>query len=81
VALSSGLLEPPYYNQATGFLELKKIVLEMSAAERAELKAFLDELEADDWDKQIAQDQAEGRLDALIADVKAEIKAGKIKPL
>ncbi len=62
-------------------LEIKKALQEISAAERAEVKAFLDELEAEDWDNQIAQDQVEGRLNALIADVKADIQAGKIKPL
>lgn len=59
-------------------LELKKAIQEISAEERAEIKAFLGELEAESWDKQIAQDQAGGRLDALIADVKADIKAGNL---
>ena len=64
-----------------GVLELKKAIQAISAAERAELKTFLDELEAAEWDKQLEADQREGRLDKLIAEIKADIDAGNIKPL
>jgi hypothetical protein len=33
------------------------------------------------WDRQIASDQKAGRLDAVVAEVEAEIAAGKVKPL
>lgn len=43
--------------------------------------SWLSDYHAHLWDKQIADDLDEGRLDALLADVDAEYQAGHARPL
>ena len=49
----------------TSVTEIQKAILELSAAEYAELMEWLDELEEDPWDRQIEEDVKSGRLDFL----------------
>ena len=61
--------------------QIEKSVAELS---KEELKAFakwFEALQADLWDRQIEADAKAGRLDKLIAEAKAEIAAGKTRPL
>ena len=61
--------------------QIEKSVAELS---KEELKAFAKwfaELQADRWDRQIEADAKAGKLDKLIAEAKAEIAAGKTRPL
>ena len=63
---------------------LEQIERSVEALSDEEMKAFAEwftELQADRWDRQIEEDAKAGRLDKFLAKARAEIKAGKIKPL
>ena len=60
---------------------LEKAITELSDEERAKLRLFLDELEADLWDAQIERDAREGKLDKLEARALANLKAGRTRDL
>ena len=47
----------------------------------AQIRAWLIEYEERQWDEQIAQDEREGRLDALANRALAEHRAGRTRPL
>jgi len=61
--------------------QIEKSVAELSPEELKAFKAWFEELEAARWDRQIADDAKAGKLDKLIAEAKAEIAAGKVRPL
>lgn len=56
--------------------DIEKAVTQLSTEELAQLRAFLDELEADLWDAQIERDAKDGKLDKLAAKALADYKAG-----
>ena len=60
---------------------LEKAIVELSDEERAKLRAFLDELEADLWDAQIERDAKAGKLDKLEAKALQNLKAGRVRDL
>ena len=60
---------------------IEKAIAELSDEERAKLRAYLDELEADLWDAQIERDAKAGKLDKLITEAIAEDDAGQTKDL
>ena len=60
---------------------LEKAIVELSDEERAKLRAFLDELEADLWDAQIERDAKAGKLDKLIEEARADFAAGRSRKL
>lgn len=69
-------------------VEIKKAVQKLSVAEMDELTRWMneqrvkaEEAEADAWDKQIEEDAKSGRLDDFMAKARAEIKAGRVRPL
>ena len=56
----------------------------MSSREREELWDRVAAEEAnnlDEWEKQIERDSNAGKLDHLLAELKEDIKAGRVKPL
>ena len=56
----------------------------MSSQERQELWDRVAAEEAnnlDEWEKQIERDSNAGKLDHLLAELKDDIKAGRVKPL
>lgn len=61
--------------------ELEMAITQLSAKELAELMAWLEEYYAQIWDEQIETDLESGRLDALLAEVDREYKAGLSQPL
>ena len=61
--------------------QIEKSFAELSPEELKAFKAWFEELEAARWDRQIADDAKAGKLDKLIAEAKAEIAAGKVRPL
>ena len=63
------------------FAELKEEVQKLSFEEKAELAALLHGWEDDDWDRQMKADFAAGRLDSLLAEVDADIAAGRVREL
>ena len=58
--------------------QAKEIISAMTLEERAELNAWFHGWEDDDWDRQMKRDVADGKLDHLLAEVDADIKAGRI---
>jgi hypothetical protein len=65
----------------TSLLEIKAAIDRLSPQEYCELMAMLHPAVDDDWDRQIGADVAAGRLDALIAEARADIEAGRTVPL
>ncbi len=61
--------------------ELKEEVLKLSPEEKAELAAVLHGWVDDEWDKQMKADAAAGRLDFLLAEVDADIAAGRVREI
>ena len=47
----------------------------------AEVRAWLAEYDERQWDERIAQDERDGRLDALAERALAEYRAGRTRPL
>jgi hypothetical protein len=61
--------------------QIEKSIAVLSDQELKELAAWFDELRWERWDRQLEDDVKAGRLDKLIGDAKAEITAGKTRPL
>ncbi len=61
--------------------QLEQQVLQLSPDDLAKFRAWFIELDYQFWDKQIEADVAAGKLDRLIADARAEFKAGKAREL
>ena len=64
--------------------KLEKIQTEIAKlpeAEVAQLRAWLNDLDWQQWDEQIERDAAAGKLDDLIEEAKADYKAGRHRPL
>ena len=53
----------------------------LSPAELAELRDWLAEREAEEWDRQLERDAANGKLDQLFERARADHRAGKSKEL
>lgn len=60
---------------------VRRLVEALPARELDELAELIAEIQARHWDRQIEEDVKAGRLDKFIADAKAEIAAGKTRPL
>ncbi|HOR01097.1 MAG TPA: hypothetical protein PLJ35_19960 [Anaerolineae bacterium] len=61
--------------------QLEQRVLGLSPEDLAKFRAWFIELEHRLWDKQVEADLAAGKLDRLIAEARAEFKAGKAREL
>ena len=61
--------------------EIEAAIEQLPAADLVELMTWLESFRAQHWDRQIEQDLAAGKLDALLAEVDAEYEAGLSKPL
>jgi hypothetical protein len=64
--------------------KILKDVRSLSSEERKELwdRVAADEARhLDDWEKQVERDSNAGKLDHLLAELKEDIKAGRVKPL
>ena len=61
--------------------EIESAILQMPPKEYSELMAWLQKHHAQAWDKQIEDDLAAGRLDAVIAEAEKEYQQGLAKPL
>jgi len=64
--------------------KILKEVKNLSSQERQELWDRVAAEEAnnlDDWEKQIERDSKAGKLDHLLAELKEDIQAGRVKPL
>jgi hypothetical protein len=56
-------------------------IAELPPEQVAQIRAWLDERAAAEWDAQIERDEREGRLNALADRALAEHKAGRTRPL
>ncbi|MDW6026379.1 hypothetical protein SAZ10_31925 [Mesorhizobium sp. BAC0120] len=61
--------------------QIEKSIASLSDDEFKELVAWFDELRWQRWDRQFENDVKAGRLDRLITEARAEIAAGKTRPL
>ena len=61
--------------------EIKAATEKLSSREYAELMAMLHPAADDDWDRQIKADVAAGRLDRLVEEARADLAAGRCRPL
>lgn len=64
--------------------QLQRIESEIAALPESELRQFrswFDEFDADRWDRSLAVDIADGKLDILAKEALAHYSAGKCKPL
>jgi cell division septum initiation protein DivIVA len=59
--------------------EIEDVLVQMSRDEREQVRAWLDEFEADAWDRQIGEDVKSGRLDALLRQARQEHEASRRK--
>ncbi|MEK7685963.1 MAG: hypothetical protein AAB466_11125 [Verrucomicrobiota bacterium] len=62
-------------------MELKEAILQLSFEERAELNRLLYGWEDDTWDKEMAEDAREGRLNDIMARAEADMEAGHYREL
>ena len=66
---------------------VEKILKEVKSLSSRECEELWDRVAAeeannlDDWEKQIERDSNAGRLDHLLAELKDDVKAGRVKPL
>jgi len=60
---------------------LEEEIKTLSPEEMAELREWLIEREEDEWDRQIADDAASGKLDKLFEKSLADHKAGKSREI
>lgn len=61
--------------------EIEKAIINLTAKERAKIRAFLEELDSDIWDKQIEEDAKNGKLDKLFEDAMDDMRKGRVKKL
>ena len=61
--------------------EIEIAITQLPATDLDELMTWLENYYAEMWDKQIEDDLAAGRLDALLDQVDKEYEAGQGKPL
>ena len=62
-------------------LEIEAAIEQLPPRDKWQLIHRLHDALWQEWDKQIEADAAAGRLDFLVAEVKADIAAGRVKPL
>ena len=57
--------------------ELENAVRQLTVEERAAFRAWFAEFDAQEWDRQLEDDVAAGKLDWLIAEARADRQAGR----
>ncbi len=61
--------------------EIETAITKLPAEKVTDLLQWLEEYHAEIWDQQIENDLADGKLDALLAEVDAEYEVGLAQPL
>ena len=61
--------------------KIEKDIASLAPSDIHKLADWLAEYRNAQWDQQIAEDSDAGRLDGLIATARAEVAAGKTRPL
>jgi len=57
--------------------EIEEAIQQLSPEDRASLRAWLAELDAAEWDRQLEADVAAGRLDWLADEARQDVKSGR----
>ena len=55
-------------------------ILKLPLEERRRITTWLDEMMADEWDRQIEADAKAGRLEHLVKEASADYEAGRCRP-
>ena len=61
--------------------EIKAAITKLTLSERGQLERWLHGWQDDEWDRQIADDAAAGRLDKFIEEVDRDIDADQLRDL
>jgi hypothetical protein len=61
--------------------EIEAAISQLSEGDRAKLRDWLANLDQDEWDKQIADDEAAGRLNALADEALKDLREGRCTEL
>lgn len=61
--------------------EIESAVRRLSSEELSEFRAWFLEFDAEAWDRQIENDVAAGRLDALAEEALGDLRAHRTRPL
>jgi len=61
--------------------EIEVAIRQLSESDRAKLRDWLADFDQDEWDKQIAADEAAGRLDALAEEALKDMREGRCMDL
>ena len=75
------VLRPIWSHSMGNVKSIEKAVQSLPPSELAEFRRWFAEFDADAWDKQIEQDAAAGRLDAMAAEALADCRAGSVREL
>jgi hypothetical protein len=57
--------------------EIEEAIRQLPDADRAAFRAWFAEFDAAEWDRQFEADVTEGRLDWLVEEAKADLRAGR----
>ena len=68
-----------YLRTMTTVEEIERAIENLQSEDVAKLKVWLWKRDHDQWDRQMQEDEAAGRLDFLFEEVDAERKAGKLR--
>ncbi|MGH9594497.1 MAG: hypothetical protein ACRD5L_15505 [Bryobacteraceae bacterium] len=61
--------------------EIKKRITKLSDEDRAKLRAWWEDQDAAEWDRQMEADAASGKLDKLFEEALGDLKAGRTKEI
>lgn len=74
-------LDPNRSENMGNVKSIEKAVESLPPSELAEFRRWFAEFDAAAWDRQIEQDAAAGKLDAMAADALADYRAGSVREL
>ena len=69
------------YNGLMSITEIKTIIAQLPPPDLADLTEWFEEFQADQWDRQIANDVKAGRFDAILRRVDEQVESGQCRPL
>ena len=61
----------------SALLEIEDAIRRLSEDERAAFRAWYSEFDADQWDREIEEDVASGKLDWLVQEARDDLQAGR----
>ena len=61
--------------------EIKNAIQQLPLEQRAELAAWLQGWNDDDWDEQMKRDIASGKLDTVLHELEEDIKARRVREM